>query len=132
MNNNPALRTLKPFAHAPPEAAAPAAPFRSIGGVDVQDRYSPGEGTLLHEMQQRDKRSVLKGKLAGVLHIMVIEVPVRKEFLEFDSCTRGICKVHDLPGNLMERSFELLLLAGLHPLEFPELVLAIEFRAVLR
>lgn len=60
VNYPAALRALKPLAYAPPKAPTPAAPFRGVGRIHVQDWYTTVKRTLLHEVQQRNKRSVLK------------------------------------------------------------------------
>ena len=56
-----------------------------------------------------------------------LQKPSGKQFLELDACARRFGKTNDPPCDLLERCPELLLLAGFHTSEFPELVLPVEF-----
>jgi hypothetical protein len=120
MDDQAAFFAGKTFPHAPPIRSAPAAPFRRIGGVDEQDRYSPAACAFLHKAQQGDKGSIFKGKPVRIHRSAVLHAMVREELFKRDPCTRVFCKPDDTPGNPAESRIEFRFPACFCPADIPD------------
>ncbi len=92
MGNISAPGALEPLPISFPECTTPAAPFRCIGGVNIDDRDTPVSCPFFYKPLEGKKRSVFKRELVVAVRPCRAAVVFGEEAFELDSRAVRLCE----------------------------------------